>query len=266
MKKRPLILVTNDDGISSPGLIAAAEAAKKYAQIVVAAPHVQQTGMGRAFPRGRDIGIIEQKKLCIDGQEQIAYGVHGSPALAAAHGILELAERKPDLCISGVNYGENLGTCLTCSGTFGAAFEAVTHGVKAIAVSVAADLKIQRQEEFLKMDFSAAKDVLMEWIEKALAGDIPEDVDILNINLPAGVKAPYECRITSQSRQNYYDFVKPGKREFGEPFALASRLCVDEDRLERDSDIYAVYVDKAVSVTPINIDMSRRSRMLKWVD
>ena len=133
MKNRPLILVTNDDGIHSPGLYAAAQAAAKIGDVLIAAPHTQQTGMGRSFPRCPDDGIIEE----IDVQERMreefwyeemydgeirAYAVHGSPARAVAHGVLELADRKPDLCVSGINYGENLGTCLTCSGTMGALF------------------------------------------------------------------------------------------------------------------------------------------------
>lgn len=127
MKKRPLILVTNDDGIHSPGLYAAASVAVKSGDVLIAAPHTQQTGMGRSFPGYPDNGVIEKietedMKLPgeITGNKILAYGIHGTPALAVAHGILELAEHTPDLCISGINYGENLGSCLTCSGTLGA--------------------------------------------------------------------------------------------------------------------------------------------------
>ena len=96
---KPLILITNDDGIHSPGLAAAACAAADLADILIVAPHTQQTGMARAFPRTEDAGIIEEEWIQINGQEVRGYGVHGSPALAVAHGVLELAERKPDLCI-----------------------------------------------------------------------------------------------------------------------------------------------------------------------
>ena len=111
MKKRPLILVTNDDGIHSPGLYAAASVAVKSGDVLIAAPHTQQTGMGRSFPGYPDNGVIEKietedMKLSgeITGNKILAYGIHGTPALAVAHGILELAEHTPDLCISGISY------------------------------------------------------------------------------------------------------------------------------------------------------------------
>ena len=110
MKKRPLILVTNDDGIHSPGLYAAASVAVKSGDVLIAAPHTQQTGMGRSFPGYPDNGVIEKietedMKLPgeITGNKILAYGIHGTPALAVAHGILELAEHTPDLCISGMS-------------------------------------------------------------------------------------------------------------------------------------------------------------------
>lgn len=253
---KPLILITNDDGIHSPGLAAAACAAADLADILIVAPHTQQTGMARAFPRTEDAGIIEEEWIQINGQKVRGYGVHGSPALAVAHGVLELAERKPDLCISGVNYGENMGAVLTCSGTLGAAFEAISHGIPAIAISLEAELAIQRSNDFRQTDWDAAKRMLHSWISRVLDRGMPEYVDLININMPAGSGHPDEFRITSLSRQNYFEFIRPKARNLKEPFALKSRLSVDMDTLERDSDIHAVYVDRITSVTPINMNMS----------
>lgn len=253
---KPLILITNDDGVRSPGLRAAAEAVADIGDILIAAPHTQQTGMGRAFPRADDTGMIEEGTIEIHGRSVPAYAVHGSPALAAAHGILELAGRKPDLCISGINYGENMGAVLTCSGTLGAAFEAVSHGVPAIAVSLEADLGIQRSNEFQAVDFGPSRELLRTWTERVLEGGMPKHVDILNINVPAAPRHPGAYRITTQSRQNYFEFIRPRKRNLRCPFALRSRLYVDEETLEKNSDIYAVYVDKTASVTPVNFVMS----------
>lgn len=253
---RPLILITNDDGIRSPGLKAAAEAAADMGDILIAAPHTQQTGMGRAFPRTEDMGRIEEAAVEIYGRPVRAYAVHGSPALAAAHGILELSGRKPDLCISGINYGENMGAVLTCSGTLGAAFEAVSHGVPAIAVSLEVKLETQHSTEYQNVDWSASKEVLGIWIRRVLEEGMPKDVDILNINVPAIPARPGIYRMTTQSRQNYFEFIKPGKRDLSQPFALPSRLHVDEETLEKESDIYAVYIDRIASVTPLNVVMS----------
>ena len=76
--------------------------------------------------------------------------------------ILEIADRKPDLCISGINYGENLGMVLTCSGTVGAALEAASHNIPAIAISMETKFKSQRQEKYAIMNWDAAKNILSE--------------------------------------------------------------------------------------------------------
>lgn len=263
MKNRPLILVTNDDGIYSPGLYAAASAAAKTGDVLIAAPHTQQTGMGRSFPRCPDDGIIEkavilERQLC----EKMhcggihAYSVHGSPALAVAHGVLELAERKPDLCISGINYGENLGTCLTCSGTLGALFEAASYGIPGIAVSVEVDLSKQRSEDFGERNWTAAQEILERYIRKVLEEGMPEKADAWNINVPDGMEDPYPVVRTIQSRQNYFSFIRPEKRTYSEPCRLKSEKIVDMKSLERDSDIYAVYVEKIASATLLDFNMS----------
>lgn len=252
----PLILITNDDGYRSPGIRAAVEAVMDLGEVLVAAPYVQQSGMGRAFPRTADDGIIEQSELIVRGERILVYGVHGSPALAAAHGILEIADRKPDLCISGINYGENLGMTVTCSGTLGAAFEAVSHEVPAVAISVGADLSVQRTDAFPRIDWNPARRILRHIAREVLGEGMWPGADVLNINLPAEGTDGLEYRVTSLSRQNYFCFQKPGKRDWSKPFALQSEQVVDLAVLEPDSDIYAVYVDRQVSVTPLSVRMS----------
>ncbi len=113
---RPLILLTNDDGITSPGLQAAAEAVCELGHLLMVAPDRQQTGMGRAIPPipGRR---IRRETVRVGCQEMPAYALEVTPAQAVAYGILVLAPhfygRRPDLVISGINYGENLGTSVT---------------------------------------------------------------------------------------------------------------------------------------------------------
>lgn len=253
---RPLILITNDDGIRSPGIRAAVRAVASLGDVIVSAPAVQQSGMGRSFPRGGDTGKIDFSYMMLDEKKIPAYGVHGSPALAVAHAVMELTDRRPDLCISGVNYGENLGMTVTCSGTLGAAFEAVSHGIPAIAVSVEADLSVQRKNDLPEADMETAVQVLRQMTEQVLKMGFPEGTDILNINLPSDASDPDDYRITTLSRQNYFSFLKPGKRDYTRPFQLPSKRLVDKETLEKDSDIYAMYVDKKISVTPLSLQMT----------
>lgn len=257
---RPLILITNDDGIASPGIRAAVRAVEELGDIIVSAPAVQQSGMGRSFPREKDTGVIDRTELLSDEGRIPAYGVHGSPAQAVAHAVMELTDRRPDLCISGVNYGENLGMTVTCSGTLGAAFEAVSLGIPAIAVSVAADLAIQRRDDLPESPddggWQTAETILRHMARRVLTQGFPAGTDILNINLPADASDPEDYRITTLSRQNYFSFLKPGKRDYARPFQLPSKILVNEETLESDSDIYTLYVEKKISVTPLNVQMS----------
>ncbi len=253
---KPLILITNDDGIYSPGLAASAEALCDIGELLIVAPRHQQTGMGRAFPRTPELGIIEECPLTINGKTVTGYGVQGSPAFTVAHAIMELATRKPDLCVSGINYGENIGTVLTCSGTIGAVLEACSYYIPGIALSLETDLKSQRSEDYIQMDWSYAKEIAKYWVQKFFLEGMPKNAEMLNINIPYGEISPDKFRITRQSRQNYFEFIKPEPRDLSKPISLKSRIFVDETTLEENSDIYAVYKDRITSVTPLNWDMS----------
>ncbi len=253
---KPLILVTNDDGIHSPGLKAAAEAVMELGELVIAAPACQQTSMGRAFPRTDELGKIEQVKLMLDGKEVTGHKVYGSPAYAAAHGILELSRRKPDICISGVNYGENLGTNLTCSGTVGAVLEADTHGVPGIAFSVTADIGIQRSTEYPVREWDRVKKIVRYWTEISLCEGMGYGASMLNINIPEPVPEPESYCYTRQSRQGYFTFSKPLIRDLLRPYDIPTVIDCTEESLRKDDDIYAVCIKKLVSVTPMAHDLT----------
>ena len=114
--RKPQILLTNDDGILSPGLWAAAAALEKLGYVHVVAPREQSSGMGRSMPATSD-GIIKPQQVNVNGREWTVYAVGGTPAQAVLHGVFEIVPRKPDLVVSGINYGENLGLGVTVSGT-----------------------------------------------------------------------------------------------------------------------------------------------------
>ncbi|GLC31816.1 5'/3'-nucleotidase SurE [Clostridium omnivorum] len=253
---KPLILVTNDDGVYSPGLCAAAEAVQDLGDLLVVAPRYQQTSMGRSFPKSSDVGIIEKVKLIINGCEIEAYGVHGSPAHAVSHGILELAYKKPDLCISGINYGENLGLSITCSGTVGAAFEADSYDISSIAVSRQADLSIQHASDYKNMDFEASKKIIRELAVDILKNGLPDEISILNVNVPDNAAANTEVRITKQGRSNYSVFKKPEVRDFSKSYVLSSEMDAHINKSDKNSDVYAIYFDKVISITPLTWNMS----------
>src|SRR5258707_882790 len=129
------ILLTNDDGIRSPGLWAAASALAALGRVTVAAPREQSSGMGRSLPNTSS-GIIQEEKIEVNGQEWKVHAVDGSPAQAVLHAVLEIMPQKPDLVVSGINYGENVGLGVTISGTVGAAMEGASLGFPSLAGSL----------------------------------------------------------------------------------------------------------------------------------
>ena len=257
--ERPLILLTNDDGIASAGLLQLAEAVAPLGEVLIAAPVTQQTGMGRAYPRTGDVGVIEERELNIGGREITAYAVHGSPALCVCHGVLELAARVPDLCISGINYGVNMGQITTCSGTIGAAIEAASHGIASIAVSLEVPDELLYNDSEGKTDFSAAAAMAARWAAWLLAGGMPEGVNLININVPAKPENPLEYRVTTQSNRNYATFKAPPRnRDRSKSLALTVRPYTGVELEDKSSDIYCVEHDRVISVTPLTLDMTAR--------
>lgn len=256
---RPLILITNDDGIFSPGLLAAAESVQSLGDILIVAPRYQQTAMARAFPRGQDTGIIEAVNLIVNSEKVIGFGVTGSPAQAVAHAVLELAPRKPNLCISGINYGENVGLSLTCSGTLGAAFESDSHGIPSIAVSRELPLSLQHSKDYPDVSWDACRKIICLAAAKILKDGLPPEVCIININVPEKADNTTDIRWTRQSRLNSAVFVKPGTRDLKSGYQLQSVPDPDLKTAEKDSDIYAVLFDKVISITPITWDLSVRT-------
>jgi len=265
MKK--LILITNDDGIYSPGLKAAVSAVKHSGDMLIAAPRYQQTAMSRAFPKGTDIGIIEKVGLEIDGIFYDGYAINGSPAQAVSHAVLELATRKPDLCIAGINYGENVGTGLFPSGTIGATLEACTYGIPGLAVNLEASIEMQHSSDYNPLDWGTAMYFTNYFANLILEEGLPREIGILNINIPITATPETPIRKTRQSMQDYFYYKKPSKRDFSKSFKFEVEAKIDEASLEPDSDIKATIIDRVVSVTPLNANLTARSEWGKpeWV-
>lgn len=255
---RPAIMITNDDGISSPGLRAAVRAVQDLGDLLIVAPATPQSSMGRSFGCGSGRGIITEVPLEVDGRRFPAYSVTGTPALVVAHALTELMTSTPNLCVSGVNYGENLGRDLQGSGTVGAAFEAEAYGIPAIAVSLAVAESIQRSGGFAKVEWKAAEAVSKHVAYKILSEGLPDGVTLLNVNIPAVPSSPLRSRITIQSAQRYYHAVAPGFRDRSRSYDLDWKIIDRLDEVEPNSDIWAVMHDRVVSVTPMTWNQAAR--------
>ncbi len=251
---RPLILLTNDDGVDSPGLAAAAVALHSLGDLLIVAPSVQQSGMGRSMPLG-SAGRLYETRLCTDGHTWPAYRVEASPAQAVQHAVLELADRHPTLAVSGINYGENIGTGITISGTVGAALEAAEQGIRALAVSLEVDHRFQLTNE-PSVDFSAAMFFTRLFADLWLRSDDLPDVDVLKIDVPAKATPQTPWRITRLERGIYYRPVTPDRERLEDEGVLGYEIAPEGD-LHHDSDAQAM-LDGVVSVTPLSLDLTSR--------
>ena len=249
--KNPLILISNDDGVHSPGLRALVEAVRDLGDILVVAPKEQQSSVGRGFLGGN--GEVQEEDLGFTDPHVRVYSLKGSPALAARHGALLLAPHRPDLCLSGINYGENMGAGITISGTIGATIEAATFDIPGIAVSLEVDEQYHHSHE-ASVDFSVAAHFARQFASRVLAYGLPPDVDILKVDIPQTATCRTPWRITCVSRRPYYYSIIGHDADGRKKFA-GYRREIDMEALEPDSDIYALAVDRVVSVSPIAITM-----------
>jgi 5'-nucleotidase len=254
------ILLTNDDGIDSPGLWAAAEALSALGQVTVAAPRCQESGTGRSMPSHSDLTIVP-RLMRIGDRDWEVFAVGGTPAQVVQHAILEILPSRPDLVVSGINYGENFGSSITISGTIGAALEGAASGIPSLAVS----LQLLQQEHFSNyapLDFSAPAHFTRQFAAAILAGDLPVDVDILKVDVPAGATPATPWRITRLSRHRYYQAESNRRQRWEDPSSLVYHSRVTPADVTPDSDIAAVLFDGVVSVTPLSLDMTSRVDMM----
>lgn len=258
-KTRPLILLTNDDGIHSPGLLAVAEAVCDLGELLIVAPATQQSGMGRSTPPIVN-GAITKERLEVQCRTVLAYSLTGSPAQTVIYAVLGLAPRRPDLVISGINHGENPGTCATSSGTIGAALQAAEFGIPALAVSLETDRQFHYQHGE-NVDWRTAAQFTRKMADTVLRSQLPFDVDVLKIDVPADAGPETPWRITRQSRQSYYRLFRPENGRADEKSGwvhLDYDVIIDWDVLEPDSDIAAFARDHVISVTPLSHDLTSR--------
>jgi 5'-nucleotidase len=171
--------------------------------------------------------------------------------------MLELMPRKPDLVVSGINYGENLGTGVTISGTVGAALEGAAAGVPALAISLETDPSLHLTHS-RETDFSGAAYFTSLFAEVLLSLDRPDDLDVLKVDVPASATRSTAWRVTRLSRARYFVPVKPQRERLEDQAGVGYRLNVDDTALEPDSDVYALRVDRVVAVTPLSLDLTSR--------
>ncbi|MCJ7513205.1 MAG: 5'/3'-nucleotidase SurE [Anaerolineales bacterium] len=250
------ILLTNDDGIGSPGLWAAAESLSRLGYVTVVAPREQWTGAGRSMPITSD-GSIREEQVTVGGKSWKVYAVGGTPAQVVQHAVLELLPRRPDLVVAGINYGENVTVGVTMSGTVGAALEAAAFGIPSLAISLQTDSSFFHTHSD-EIDFAAAAHFAAYFGRMLLKVPRTPDVDLLKVDIPADATPETPWKLTRLSRTIYYHPEVPDRSVPGAVRRIGYRVAVDHKGLEPDSDVYALRVDGCVSVTPVSLDLTSR--------
>jgi len=248
---RPLLVLTNDDGVFSPGLAALARSLSDLGDILIAAPLRQQSGVGRSLTGS---GIIQPVELELGFQPIGAFGIEGAPALAVRTAIVILAPRPVTLVVAGINYGENIGVGITMSGTLGAAIEAAGYQVPAIAVSLETDVA-HHYTHSNEVNFSVAAVFARRAVINALKTGFPSKVDVLKLDIPCDADPATPWRMTALTRQRYYESTLVAS-ETGQLRFNGYERAISLASLEPDSDARALLIDRVVSVCPLSIDLS----------
>jgi 5'-nucleotidase len=222
----------------------------------VTAPRDQASGMGRSLPNTSD-GIIEEKQVQVNGKDWTVYSVGGSPAQTVLYGVLDVMKRKPDLVVSGINYGENVATGVTISGTVGAALEGAALGIPSLAVSLEAHAKyhLSYSEE---LSFLAAAEFAYRFAKLLLEKKFPPDVDVLKVDVPSDATVDTSWELTRVSRQRYYEPLATERVSLREPGLIGYREAGDLENEPEDTDVYVLRKKRVVSVSPLSLDLTSR--------
>ena len=262
------ILISNDDGVFAPGILAAKQAVEDLANVTVVAPDRNNSSVGRRISLFKHLKL----KSCKLEDGSIAYSVSGSPADAVIVGANYVMDEKPDLVITGINQGVNISCDITSSGTVCAAFEAISLGIPAIAASLFIDPKTSyKQDEngewYIDYDFTLAKKVLHDLVLKIIDEGFPQGVDLFNLNVPTNYESE-DVKVThlahkmldkqvidnsNKEKEELFNYPLEENQESDGLIMITSNLVEEYDE---GSDGYALLVEKRPSLTPLNVNMT----------
>jgi 5'-nucleotidase len=246
------VLISNDDGIDAPGILALVLEMRKIASVTVVAPDRQQSAVGHAITMNYPLRAIPFRK----NGEFFGYAVDGTPADAVKLGVRFLLKEKPDLLMSGINHGSNTAINILYSGTVSAATEGTILGIPSIAVSLTTHDQA---------DFSYAAKFAARLAGRVVAEGLPQGT-LLNVNVPAVPEEKISgVRVTRQGNSSWEDTFDvrrdPAGREY---FWLTGSMAIRDT--DPETDQIAVR-DNFISVTPIHYELTDRpllERMKHW--
>lgn len=239
---KPLILITNDDGITAKGIEVLIQTMQEFGDVVVVAPDSAQSGMGHAITVNRPLRIFKSKAFT----NIEAYATNGTPVDCVKIGIYEILNRKPDLLVSGINHGANYSTNVLYSGTMSAAVEGAMENIPSIGFSLC--------DHGADAEFSAAKEIVKEVTALVLRNNFPPHI-CLNVNIPnlpiEEIKGIQFCK---QAAAFWDDRLDKRSDPFGNTYYwLTGKF--QEIEVEKDTDLHYIKQGYA-TIVPTQFDMT----------
>ena len=243
-KEQPIILITNDDGITAPGIAALTDAVKDLGKIVVIAPDKAQSGMGHAITIGSPLRMVRVNYF---GENVEAYSCSGTPVDCVKLAVDKILHRRPDVCLSGINHGANHSINVIYSGTMSAALEASIESIPSVGFSLL--------DYSLEADFSGAKKYARLIVEQILNTKSINKHLCLNVNFPAvGVDELRGMRICRQAYAKYEEDFDERTDPNGRKYYWLTGEFVNFDK-GRDTDVWALN-HNFVSMVPVQFDLT----------
>lgn len=243
MSNKPLILVSNDDGITAPGIKNLVESVKKLGDVVVVAPDSPQSGMGHAITISKPLRL---QKMPIFGDEVVSYQCSGTPADCVKLALDIVVDRKPDLLVSGINHGSNSSINVIYSGTMSAAVEGAIDGLNAIGFSL--------QDFSFEADFTVSSLVAEQVAKKVLEEGLDDGV-LINVNIPKISLEQYKgMKICRQARAKWQEEFDEREDPNGRKYYWLTGKFIDLDQGD-DTDVWALK-NGFVSVVPTQFDLT----------
>jgi 5'-nucleotidase len=241
-KEQPVILITNDDGITAPGIRALVEAVKDLGKVVVVAPDKPNSGMGHAITIGEPLRLHTSHQF--EGIE--SYQCSGTPVDCVKLAVDKILHRKPDICLSGINHGANHSINVIYSGTMSAALEAAIEAIPSIGFSLL--------DYSVEADFEGAKKYARIIVEQILGKKTDKHI-CLNVNIPAvPVDLLKGIKVCRQAYAKYEEDFDERKDPHGKSYYWLTGEFVNFDK-GRDTDVWALK-HNFVSVVPVQFDLT----------
>lgn len=245
------ILISNDDGVLGPGILASKQALEGLANVVVVAPQENNSAVGRKVNIMKHM-YLENYELA-DGS--MAYGLSGTPADSVNVGINYVCDEVPDLVVTGINPGINISRLqITTSGTVCAAIEAVGLGIPAIACSLFLDDDCFKQDDegnwYVDTDYSFAQKILAKLVRKVLDEGMPDGVDLFNLNIPSKPSSD-KIKITRLADSMLKFNILERVDDDGNDTVMNVPELIED--YEEGTDGYCLLVERRPSLTPLNV-------------